>query len=439
MTLLWKRWAAIGGLLVALVLCWLASTDDPRVWPVRNTLQYHFAKGWWSIIGAPSSGSAASARGTVATVTGVVRDAHGRPVQGARVLLVAWDGTSYGSLTGPTGQYLIPAIPAGMYAAVVGKPEYDSLVLDNAWLPRWLWQPVQRIQVRSSGVNGVDVTLKADASPVVVRPGTHLIVGAPQLVESEVPIPARAWRRQVSFDTGGRANQLTLLYTPTTADVAASLPVLLTVYPGPADQWESASVPLAAAGYAVIAVGPAYSFAVEQDVDELAQLVQFARADKLPNADGSRIGVLGGSYSGLHVQRLLQRDLAVRAAVLMGAPTDLFDMRRRLEDGTFVPPFGLDQALIALGFPDREPLRYWRYSGAYHVRSLMPPMLLIHSRSDDVVPYQQSMLLAEELTRVGVPHELHLLDGGSHYLISNEGDARLIHGLTLGFLVSHLR
>jgi hypothetical protein len=48
----------------------------------------------------------------------------------------------------------------------------------------------------------------------------------------------------------------------------------------------------------------------------------------------------------------------LQAVVLLGPPVDLFDMRHRQEDGTFIPPFGLDQALVALGLPDRAPLRY---------------------------------------------------------------------------------
>ena len=88
--------------------------------------------------------------------------------------------------------------------------------------------------------------------------------------------------------------------------------------------------------------------------------------------------------------------------VLLGAPSDLFDARRRLEDGSDVPPFGLDAALVALGFPHREPLRYWRYSGAYHVRRDQPPLALIHSRQDEVVPFQQSEALARRLA-AGAP------------------------------------
>ena len=128
----------------------------------------------------------------------------------------------------------------------------------------------------------------------------------------------------------------------------------------------------------------------------------------------------------------------MQAAMLLGPPTDLFDMRRRLENGTYIPPFGLDQAFIALGFPDRVPLRYWRYSGAYHVRRDFPPLAILHSRSDQVVPYQQSELLTEQLSQVGATYEVHFFDGGSHYLLAEESDALAIFRISLAFLEKYI-
>jgi dipeptidyl aminopeptidase/acylaminoacyl peptidase len=125
--------------------------------------------------------------------------------------------------------------------------------------------------------------------------------------------------------------------------------------------------------------------------------------------------------------------------VLLGPPVDLFDMRRRYEDGTFIPPFGLDQALIALGLPDRVPLRYWRYSGIYHVRQDWPPMLLVHSRDDPVVPFQLSEQFAAALASAGVPHDLHVFDHAGHYLLSEGDEAQAIYQLTLEFLDKRLR
>jgi len=111
-------------------------------------------------------------------------------------------------------------------------------------------------------------------------------------------------------------------------------------------------------------------------------------------------------------------------------------MRRRFEQGSFIPPFGLDQALIALGTPDISPERPWRYSSRFHLRRGLPPILLMHSRNDEIVPFQQSEQLAADLTRLGVPHEAHFFDGLSHYLLADQPSAELttLYDLTLAFL-----
>jgi len=410
---------------LAVVSLWALTTDDERVWPVRNTLQYRAVTGWWGLMGGPRYGDEG-------VVIGTVRDAGRGPVGGARVLLTRWDGMTYLARTELDGGFKIEHVPSGTYTAVAGAAGYAEGRKGS-------------VQVAASVGRRLELALRTrdDAMPTryggvsVVRRGTAF---------SEVPIQARAVRWELfyigptRFDRPAQGAKV-FLYVPWGTDEQShALPLLVTAYPGPAEEWESASVPLAAAGYAVVAYGPPYGFDPERAVFALAGLVRQAQEGRMPGVDGTRVAVLGGSYSGVHVLRLMQQDVhpAIKAAVLMGAPSDLFDMRRRLEERTFVPPFGLDQALIALGFPDREALRYWKYSGAYHVRAGMPPTLLIHSRQDDVVPYQQSELLARMLTEEGVPNELHLLDGGSHYLLSQEVDARAIHDLTLHFLRERL-
>ena len=69
---------------------------------------------------------------------------------------------------------------------------------------------------------------------------------------------------------------------------------------------------------------------------------------------------------------------------------------------------------------------------------LFPPPAILHSRSDQVVPYQQSELLVENLSLVGAAHEVHFFDGGSHYLLAEEKDARDIYRIALEFLERHL-
>ncbi len=454
-------------------MVWLTLTDDVRVWPLRNTLEYRLWQGWAGLSARlPAAMQGGRLPGPPGRVRGTVRDAQGRPLEGARVLVTLRDGTAFDASSGAGGAYLIEGVPAGDYVPVAGAPGYADAQLGSAWLP---WT---RVRVPSGGEARADVRLVPQAGP-----GTGagsgaggVLLGPAAPVSCDRPLQSRAWRVPVTLGGGrgvgpqagwpgegaggaGSASAAGILYTPGQVIPAGAgggggwgvgpqasapgggqgprWPLLLTVYPGPAAEWECASLPLAEAGYAVLATGPAYSFEPERDVEDLARWLQQARAGALPGVDGGRTALLGGSYSGLHVQRLLRRpaDLrGVRAVVLLGAPSDLFDARRRLEDGTYVPPFGLDAALVALGFPHREPLRYWRYSGAYHVRRDQPPLALIHSRQDEVVPFQQSEALARRLAAVGAPYRLDVFEAAGHYLLSEDGDALAIYRLTLEFV-----
>jgi pimeloyl-ACP methyl ester carboxylesterase len=421
-----KQVAAGGVVILVLVLTWLTTTDQLSIWPIRHTLQYRFLTWWWGIVGEPQASGQPPG-----SLEGKVYSEQHEPIEGAWVLVSRWDGTSYSARSQADGAYHINNIPPGAYWPVAGAPGYANIQFG---------QPFGPVQIEAETTTSVDVTLPNE-TPRQVLPGRDLRFGEPSRLTCARPFESHALRRQIYFDSGGQPNQLAFYYTPLTATTTSQLPILLAVYPGPADSWECASLPLTAAGYVVLATGPAYSFDLETDIDELARLLDFARKGHFPEGNGRQIAVLGGSYSSLHVQRLLQRREPVQAALLLGPPADLFDMRRRLEEGSYVPPFGLDKALIALGFPDREALIYWQYSGAYHVRGDFPPLAILHSRSDEVVPYQQSELLARNLALVGAQSEVYFFDGASHYLLAEEGDADSlrIYELTVDFLATYLK
>ncbi|RME75356.1 MAG: hypothetical protein D6784_08095 [Chloroflexi bacterium] len=406
-----RRWAIITAALLLVGLGWLATTDHPSIWPARNVLLYRGLRWWWGLAGEP----AVAGRGTL---TGQVLDPQGRPIAGAWLAVSEWNAALHAGRTDAQGQVTLTGIPAGVYRAVSAAPGYESAVSG-------------RVAIRRQQTSTVTITLPP-AVRRTVAPSHNLILGEPTRLTCDQPIASTAVRRTVQFDNAGRPNQTTLYYLPDLPE--SQLPLLLTIYPGPAELWECASLPLAEAGYAVLAIGPAYTFNLEADVDELERLVMFARQGRFPGGSGRCIAVLGGSYSGLHVLRLLERDPAFRAALLLGPPSDLFDLRHRLEMGTYHPPYGLDQALIALGLPHREPLRYWQYSGAYHVRPDFPPLALLHSRSDEVVPYRQSEFLAERLVEAGVVVETHFFDQASHYLMDQQGNAPEVYQLALDFL-----
>ncbi|MEO7912338.1 MAG: carboxypeptidase regulatory-like domain-containing protein [Roseiflexaceae bacterium] len=413
-----RTWIALTIMLLLFTLLFLATSNNATIWPVRNTLLYHATR-WWETYVGPSQLAG------VGALHGCVRGAGAQPLANAAVIVAERDGGLHQAQADPNGCYTITGLPAGRYVPIVSAPGYDAAAIRHWGLPA---------RIGAGDNTELDATLVPLSLPAI-RPGRMLQISAPVTLTWALPQPSLAVRRQLSYDSGGRPNQLSYLYTPVVAG-DAPLPTLLAVYPGAADTWEGVSIPLAAAGYAVVAVGPAYALDLEDDIAELQRLVAFVRAGALPGADGARMALLGGSYSSLHVQILLERDSNFRGMVLLGAISDIFDMRQRFEQGTFVPPFGLDQALIALGTPNISPERPWRYSSRFHLRRGLPPILLMHSRNDEIVPFQQSEQLAADLTRLGVPHEAHFFDGLSHYLLADRPSAELttLYDLTLAFL-----
>lgn len=414
----WQRRFAIALIVLSVSTIFFVTTENDHIWPLRNLLHYRLAT-WWHERMATDTAVAGTA-----ILQGCVYNAHHQPVPAALVLLAEPAGRVHTTTTTADGCYRLSAIPAGRYVPLAVARSYDPAVGRSWGLP---------LRVAADTQPTLDFQLPPIAFPAF-RPGNDLRLGPPITRSWELPQPGTAVRREITFDSGGRPNQLAFLYTPRTTSEA--WPMLLAIYPGQADWWEGVSIPLAAAGYAVLAVGPAYSLNLEPDIDELQRLVAFARAGRLPGIDGRRIAVLGGSYSSLHVFRLLQRDSGFRSAVSLGGASDLFDLRQRFEAGQFVPPFGLDQALIALGTPDMHPKRYWRYSARYHLRADLPALAILHSRDDEVVPFEQSQLLVAHLERLGVPHEAYFFDGMSHYLLADRPSAELtwIYNLTLDFL-----
>ena len=410
------------GLILTITALWLATTRYTPVWAGRNTIQYHIYSLWWQLTGQNTPDR-------FGTLQGTVTDPQGSAIEGAWVIVPEWDGSTHSARTDAEGNYVIENIPVGSYKPVATAPDYQNLQLGGF---------LGRVNINPNATTIANARLIVEPDRSVV-PGLNFALAEPERISCTIPFETEAIQQQIHFVGDDIPNQLSFYYTPVTATETSQLPLLLVIYPGPADGWACASLSLTEAGYAVIAAGPAYTFDLEADLDELERLLYFAREGRFPGSDSNRMAIMGGSYSSLHVQRLLQREQKVDAALLLGPPTDLFDMRRRQEDGSFVPPFGLDQAFIAMGFPHQDPLLYLSYSGAYHVRPDFPPLAILHSRNDDIVPFQQSEVLAANSEAVGAAHELHLFDGG-HYLLTEQADAdsEAIYEVTLEFLAKHL-
>jgi dipeptidyl aminopeptidase/acylaminoacyl peptidase len=65
---------------------------------------------------------------------------------------------------------------------------------------------------------------------------------------------------------------------------------------------------------------------------------------------------------------------------------------------------------------------YYKYSALYHLDGL-PPLCILHGKDDDLVPFNQSVMLAEELERRGMPHEFYSYEGLKHYFSTSADNA----------------
>ena len=75
---------------------------------------------------------------------------------------------------------------------------------------------------------------------------------------------------------------------------------------------------------------------------------------------------------------------------------------------------GLWPLAVAGHDPDKEPRAFDPLCPVRNVTKDYPPTLLLHGDNDTDVPYEQSLLMAKELERHQVPHELITMPGRGH-------------------------
>jgi len=72
--------------------------------------------------------------------------------------------------------------------------------------------------------------------------------------------------------------------------------------------------------------------------------------------------------------------------------------------------------------PDKEPKLFDPFCPLRNVTRTYPPTLLLHGDNDTDVPFEQSVMMAKELERNGIQHELISMPGRGHGFDSNMGD-----------------
>ncbi len=90
--------------------------------------------------------------------------------------------------------------------------------------------------------------------------------------------------------------------------------------------------------------------------------------------------------------------------------------------------------------PSVNPSFFTPYCPVQNVSANYPPTLLLHGDADMDVPYQQSVMMAEELARHDIEHELITIPGGGHGFDNDLSDPLIQDAFTrvMAFLDKHI-
>jgi len=387
---------------VLLASLWFGYSSDPKVTGLRNVLHYQVIKR----LGGPK----VRFDEAPGSLSGTIHDVEGEPVAGAVVLVASPLGQTYTTVSGPAGRYQISDVPPGRYVPIAGKRAYDDALEQTCFAGLCFKQAVTIRPGREA--QDVDLTLTR-AKPLQIAVDDSLIVSPTVDVQVGAPFPSKALRTSFSFERAGLQVNDCHLYEP--VEGQGPFPTMLLVLPGPVYSWEIIPVPFAAEGFSVLACYPLRGIDLDQDVADLLMALAYLREGLIPTrADTEQLILVGASFTSLHAYRFLGLTEEMDVALVLGGMADGFRFRRDVEMGTAEtrPPF--DQVLMALGLPNRSPELYFKYSVLYHLEGL-PPVCLLHGVDDELSPFSQSVQLAEELERQGMPYEFYSYEGLSHY------------------------
>lgn len=383
-----------GGLAVA--------SRTPAGQAALNVADYKLRSAWWSVAGKPDFDP-----DQTGSIVGVIQDAAGQPIGDAIALVSTVEGKAFQARSDARGRYRIDGVQPGRYVPMAAAWGYGE-------------QNGPSIQVRA-GEQQSDVDFELaehEASPIT--PAT-LEIGGRWQATTEFPEPMIATRIPFTFTLDGLSINNGQIYLPANPP-SEPQPTLVIIYPSHPLNWNAASVALTRDGNAILALGPDGDRAldIEGHVRDFRAALQLWREGQLTplHFEPDNWVLMSGSFGSLIMFRAL-RDLPAMppAIVDVGGVSDAFLGIQALyadREALKIPP-PYDSAIAAMGRPDRDPAFFFGYSPVFFAGKL-PPMFVIHTYNDEVIPYTQGEAMAAALEAARVPHDLLLYEDTTHYL-----------------------
>jgi dipeptidyl-peptidase 4 len=149
------------------------------------------------------------------------------------------------------------------------------------------------------------------------------------------------------------------------------------------------------------------------DLDDYQDAVAYMKS--LPYVDAQRFGIFGSSYGGLITVFALFKKPGLFTAGVAAAPAT--DPRY----------YGSDDVAVART-PQSNPEVFEKGRAVHYAKNLQDHLLIIHGMADDVVPFQTSVMLAEELVLQHKDFDFAFTPTATHRWAAREADAIYLYG-----------
>ena len=242
-----------------------------------------------------------------------------------------------------------------------------------------------------------------------------------------------------------------LLYKPHQSYPSTKSPALVKVHGGPGGQaqvgYSALTQALVNHGYVVFDINNRGSsgygktfFAMDDRKHGEADLGDVVAGKEMLAAtsyvDGTRIGIIGGSYGGYMVLAALTLQPDVFKVGI-----DLFGISNWVRTLTNIPPWweSFKEALYAeMGDPKVDSERLHRISPLFNASKIKAPLMVLQGANDPRVLKIESDEIVEAAKKNGVPTEYIVFPDEGHGFVKKENEIRGVTAI-LGFLDKHLK